>query len=133
MFEPLVLDIVPPALTVNVTGRESGTVLLVSTSHVPTSGAQDDALAVPMAPATTAPTTSTARDIVFLNILPSCSVFLTLPTLGDCDATFQGTAAARSASVNSYGRTTNPKSALPTVSLATPVTPSSRRFSRSIS
>jgi hypothetical protein len=79
MFEPLVLDIVPPELTVKVTGRKAGTVLLVSTSHVPTNGAQDDALAVPMDPETTAPTKSTARDIFFLSIIPSFSVFLTLP------------------------------------------------------
>ena len=75
MSEPLVLDIVPPELTVNVTGRKAGTVLLVSTSHVPTNGAQDAALAVPTAPDTTAPTTSTPRDIVLLSIICSFSVF----------------------------------------------------------
>jgi len=62
---------VPPELTVKVTGRKTGAVLFVSTSHVPTSGAQDDALAVLMDPETTAPTRSAARDIGFLSIIPS--------------------------------------------------------------
>ncbi|MBI3801369.1 MAG: hypothetical protein HY268_30900 [Deltaproteobacteria bacterium] len=72
MFEPLTLDTVPPEWTVKVTGRKTGTAtppLFTSRSHVPTNGAQDDALAVAMDPDTTAPTKSMARAIFFLNMI----------------------------------------------------------------